>query len=192
MRKLFLFMLISLDGYFEGPDHNLSWHNVDAEFNEFAIEQTKNVGTLLFGRRTYELMRDFWPTEEARMADPVVANLMNTTPKVVFSKTLKSVSETKHWKEVTLVGNNIEGVVNDLKKQSGKDLAVFGSSNLCVSLLRMGLLDELRIMVCPVAIGRGTPLFQGIREKVKLILQKTRTFKNGNILLTYLVNKKEQ
>src|SRR5579872_1265701 len=98
MRKVFLFMMVSLDGYFEGPNHDLSWHNVDEEFNKFAIAQTKNVGTLLFGRRTYELMRDFWPTEEARKTDPIVANQMNTTPKIVFSRTLKEAEETKYWK----------------------------------------------------------------------------------------------
>src|SRR5260370_25415435 len=101
-RKLILFMMVSLDGYFEGENHDLSWHNVDAEFNEYAIEQTKNVDTLLFGRRTYELMRDFWSTEHVRKTDPIVAKLMNETPKFVFSKKLKKVEETKYWKHVKL------------------------------------------------------------------------------------------
>src|SRR5690348_8963282 len=101
MAKVFLFMMISLDGYIEGENHDLSWHNVDEEFNTFAIPQTQSVETLLFGRKTYELMRDYWPTESARTTDPVVAHLMNTTPKIVFSHSLKKVEETKYWKHVS-------------------------------------------------------------------------------------------
>lgn len=181
-------MMISLDGYFEGPNHNLSWHNVDDEFVDFAIEQTSNVGTILFGRRTYELMRDFWPTKEARRTDPKTAELMNNTPKIVFSKTLEKVKETEHWKNVRLVNKNVEEEVKNLKQESGRDIAVYGSSNFCVSLLKMGLLSELRIMVNPVTIGEGTTLFEGMRGKLKLKLTNTRQFNSGNVLLTYTVS----
>lgn len=187
MRKLFLFMMVSLDGYIEGEDHDLSWHNVDEEFNDFAIPQTESVGTLLFGRRTYELMRDFWPTEEARTTDPVVANLMNTTPKIVFSHTLERVEETEYWRNIRLVKDNVVEEVKKLKSEGGKDVAVYGSNNLCITLLEEGLLDELRIMVNPIVIGKGTPLFAGIKEKVSLQLTTSRNFKNGNVLLTYSV-----
>ena len=189
MRKIFLFMMVSLDGYFEGKDHDISWHNVDEEFVDFAIEQTSQVGTLLFGRRTYQLMEGFWPTEEALKSDPKTAELMNNTPKIVFSKTLEKVEETDNWKNVTLVKDKVEEEIKKLKDQPGKDIAVFGSSNLCVSLIKMGLLDELRIMVNPVAIGEGTTLFEGMKDKLKLKLEKTRTFKNGNVLLTYSLDR---
>ncbi len=185
MRKLFLFMMVSLDGFHEGPNHDLSWHNVDEEFNEFAIKQTRNVGALLFGRRTYELMRDFWPTEHARKTDPIVARLMNRTAKVVFSKKLKKVEETSHWKNVVLVKNKIKEETLKLKRKPGKDLAVYGSNNFCVTLLELGLLDELRIMVNPVVIGKGTPLFKGLKKRLNLKLLKTRAFNNGNVLLSY-------
>jgi dihydrofolate reductase len=72
-------MMVSLDGYSEGSNQELDWHNVDAEFNEFAIEQTKGVDLLLFGRKTYELMANYWPTESAKRNDPIVAELMNST-----------------------------------------------------------------------------------------------------------------
>lgn len=178
-------MMVSLDGFFEGPNHDLSWHHVDAEFNEFAIEQTKVVDTLLFGKRTYELMRDFWPTEHARKTDPIVANLMNTTAKIVFSRTPQKVKETEHWKNVRLVKGNLEEEIKKLKDQPGRDIAVYGSNNLSVSLIQMGLLDEIRIMVNPVVIGNGTFLFKGIKNKLNLKLLRIRTFKNGNILLYY-------
>lgn len=182
-------MMVSLDGYIEGEDHDLSWHNVDEEFNDFAIPQTESVGTLLFGRRTYELMRDFWPTEEARTADPKVAHLMNTTPKVVFSRTLGKTEETEYWKNVRLVKENVVEEVQKLKNEEGKDLAVYGSNNLCVTLLEHDLLDELRIMVNPVVIGKGTPLFSGMQKRVNFQLMSSREFKNGNVLLTYIPQK---
>ncbi len=78
MRKVILFNLISLDGYFEGPDKDIDWHNVDEEFNEFAIQQTGEFGVLLFGRVTYELMASYWPTEAAKRDDPIVTGLMNS------------------------------------------------------------------------------------------------------------------
>lgn len=180
-------MMISLDGYFEGENHDLSWHNVDAEFNAFAIPQTESVGTLLFGRRTYELMRDYWPTQEARTDDPIVAKQMNTKPKIVFSRTLKDVEETEYWKNIRLVKENVVEEVKKIKANSEKDIAVYGSNNLCITLLENNLLDELRIMINPVVIGKGTTLFSGIQEKYNFILQETRQFKNGNILLTYAI-----
>lgn len=181
MRKLFLFMMVSLDGYFEGENHDLSWHNVDSEFVEFAIEQTSSVDAILFGRRTYEMMASFWPSEQTMQTDPGTAKLMNETPKIVFSRTLTQVD----WQNSRLATKSVQAEVAELKQQPGKDIAVYGSNNLCLSLMDAGLLDELRIMVNPVAIGRGTPLFAGLDSKLTCRLEKTRTFKNGNVLLTY-------
>lgn len=178
-------MMVSLDGFFEGPGHDLSWHHVDEEFVDFAIEQTKSVDTLLFGRRTYELMRDFWPTEQARKTDPETAELMNNTPKIVFSHSLTEVHETEYWKNVRLVKENSAEFVRNLKNEHGRDIAIFGSNNFCVSLMENILVDEFRIMINPVVIGKGTRLFEGIKKKMDLKLGKTRTFKNGNILLYY-------
>ncbi len=185
MRKLFLFMMVSVDGYFEGENHDLSWHNVDAEFNEFAIRQTKQVGTLLFGKRTYDLMSSYWPSEQAVKNDPVVAGLMNKTPKVVFSKTLGRVEETGHWKNVRLLREINPEEIKKMKRETTKDLAVFGSNNLATQLLEMGLLDELRIMVNPVALGQGHALFTGLKNKANLKLINTKVFKSDSVLLYY-------
>lgn len=181
MRKLFAFNMVSLDGFFEGPDHDLSWHNVDEEFNQFAIQQTSSVDTLIFGRVTYELMAGYWPTSDALADDPVVAGLMNNLPKIVFSTTLTSVD----WNNTRLVKEDVAGEITALKNQSGKDLAVFGSANLLSTLIRLDLVDEHRIMLSPVVLGSGTPLFQGIRHHLNLKLVDTRTFSSGNVLLTY-------
>ncbi|WP_326635708.1 dihydrofolate reductase family protein [Streptosporangium sp. NBC_01755] len=87
MRKIFSFMMTTLDGYFEGRNHDLGWHNVDEEFGEFAARQLDESGTLVFGRVTYRLMAGFWPTPEGEKADPAVAARMNGTDKIVASRT---------------------------------------------------------------------------------------------------------
>jgi len=183
MRNIFLFMMVSVDGYFEGKDHSIDWHNTDEEFNDFAIKQTSEVGTLLFGRTTYELMASYWPTDAALEDSKEIAELMNSLPKVVFSKTLQSVD----WNNTNLVHENAAEEVKKLKDQPGKDIAIFGSSDLTVSLLKDHLVDELRIMVNPVVLGDGKRLFQGLNEQLKLELKSSRNFKNGNILLNYKV-----
>ena len=181
MRKLFAFNLISLDGFFEGPDQDINWHNVDEEFNEFAIEQTSAVGALLFGRVTYQLMESYWPTADALKNDPAIAGIMNSVPKLVFTRTL----EKAEWNNTRIVKENIEQEILNLKKQPGKDLAVFGSANLLSALVQMDLVDEHRVMVNPVLLGNGNPLFKSMEARVNLRLLKSRTFKSGNILLYY-------
>lgn len=183
-RKLFLFMMTSLDGYMEGENHDLSWHHVDTEFNTFATKQLDEADTILFGRKTYQLMESFWPTKEGLEGDPEVAKKMNSMSKVVVSHSLDKIVETNIWENVRLIRDNIAGEIRKLKELSEKSIIVLGSNNLCVTLIKEGLLDEIRIMVNPVAIGAGTPLFAGI-GKTSFQLAKTRTFKNGNVLLTY-------
>lgn len=189
MRKIFLFMMVTLDGYFEGPGHDLSWHHVDAEFNDFAVAQMMEADTILFGKRTYQLMEGFWPSKEGLEDDPAVADLMNNTQKVVVSSSLKKVTETDHWKNVRLIENNVKEELQKLKEQDGKNIIVLASSNLCVSLLEWGLLDEIRIMTNPVAIGEGTILFHGLKKRMEFRLKQERTFQSGNVLLTYHVVK---
>jgi len=181
MKRLFSFNMITLDGFFEGlAKWDLRWHNVDNEFNEFAVAQLNEIDTILFGRVTYQGMASYWSSSGAVKNDPIVAGLMNQIPKIVFSKTLNQTD----WNNTRLVKGHIADEVSKLKKQSGKDLAIFGSANLMSELTRMGLIDEYRIMVNPVILGVGTPLFQ-TKDILNLKLLKTRTFENGNVLLTY-------
>jgi dihydrofolate reductase len=182
MRKVIFFNLTSLDGYFEGPNRGINWHNVDEEFNEFAVQQTGEFGALLFGRVTYELMAGYWPTESAKRDDPIIAELMNSLPKFVFSKTLKKAE----WSNTKLVKDGFVDEVSKLKQQSGKDIAIFGSSDLAVTLIDQGLINEYRIMINPIVLGDGKSLFNGIQNKLDLKLMKTRTFGNGNVLLYYV------
>ncbi len=181
MRKLILFNMVTLDGFMAGPNGEIDWHNVDEEFNQFALAQLDEVGSLLFGRVTYAMMAGYWPTTEAIANDTAVANKMNQLPKVVFSRTLDKAA----WQNSQLVQGDAVEAVSLLKQQPGKDLFVFGSADLAAALIQNGLIDEFRVMVNPVVLGQGKPLFQGIQRPLKLKLVKTKTFQNGNVLLYY-------
>ena len=181
MRRVFSFIVTTLDGYFVGPNQEFDWPNVDEEFDRFAVRQLEEVDTLLFGRATYELMASYWPTQAAQEEEPIIAEMMNGLPKVVFSTTLGRVE----WNNSTLVRGDATEEVTKLKKRPGKDMVIFGSSNLTSGLLQAGVLDELRIMVNPVALGDGRSLLEGMKERVKLRLLSATTFSSGNVLLSY-------
>jgi len=181
MRKLLVSNLVTLDGYFEGLNRDIGWHNVDAEFNEYAIDMLNAVDTLMFGRVTYELMADYWPTPQAIKNDPIVAGKMNALPKIVFSRTLNKVE----WNNTRLEKDIIDEEIKNMKKQPGKDIMILGSGSIMTQFAERGLIDGYGIMVNPVALGDGKPLFKGIKERLKLKLVRTRTFRNGNVLLYY-------
>lgn len=173
-----MFTMVSLDGYFEGLNHELDWHHVDAEFHDFAAAQLRAADLLLFGRKTYELMARYWPTEIARQRDPQIAALMNAKPKLVVSTTMGAAG----WQNTRLMGD-----LQALKAQPGGEVLVLGSNQLSVALIEMGLLDEVRLMVAPVAIGQGHSLFTGLSRRLKAQLAESRPFSSGNLLLTYQV-----
>ena len=179
MRKIFLLMNVSLDGYFETPEHDISWATGD--FEAFSPEAGEEVDTLLFGHRTYEMMKSFWPTPQAEQAAPDVARFMNEKRKVVASRH----NFDPGWQNVTVISGDVPGEIRRLKEQPGKTIAMFGSNNLCVSLMQAGLIDEFQIIVNPVALGEGTPLFKGLPAKTGLALVDTRPFKSGAVMLTY-------
>ena len=184
MRKVIFQMAVSLDGFFEGPGRGISWHGpvVDAEYNRYAEEFLNTIDTLLFGRVTYELMAGYWPSKDALKNDPVIAKKMNSLQKVVFSRTLKSVD----WENSRLSVLGAADEVRKLKQQAGKDMAIFGSSDLCLELIENGLIDEYRIMVAPIVLGDGKRLFQGIKKDLKLKLLGTKTMKSGMVMLYYV------
>lgn len=188
VRTIYLFMSLSIDGYFEGPNHDLSWHNVDDEFNTFAVELLWDTDLFLWGRRIYQLMESFWPDaadDESMSKDDVeIARSMNHTPKIVYSRTLERVDEKKNWKNVKLMRELDPQEVRRLKGQAGKKIGV-GGSGLALSLAREGLIDEYMFMVTPVMLGSGTPILKGLDAKVKLELISSRPFRSGNVLLTY-------
>jgi dihydrofolate reductase len=181
MRKMFLQMMISLDGSYQGPNGELDWHEIDPEFDQYAVDMLNGSDLLLFGRKTYDLMAAYWPDPKAIADDPLVAERMNSLPKVVVSRT----RQTARWAGTRVLNKDIEKELKELKQGVGKDIAVLGSSDLGLTLLSLGLIDELRIIITPVILGNGKPLFQGLRRRFPMKLTGTRTFSNKNVLLIY-------
>jgi len=182
MGKLSVFNLVTLDGYFAGQDGDISWHNVDAEFQEYANRNSNSGNILLFGRKTYELMASYWPSPDALKNDPIVAHGMNNSQKIVFSRTLNEIG----WSNTRLVKDDMAGEVRKLKQQLGQDLAILGSGSIVAQLTQAGLIDEYRILLNPVVLGKGRTMFEGIKDRIKLKLTESRTFGNGNVLLCYV------
>lgn len=179
MRKLIMWNIITLDGYFEGnqnwdlPFHNVVWGQ---ELEKLSIEQLNSADYLVFGRVTYEGMAAHWTKAEGEIAD-----LMNKIPKLVFSKTLKSVD----WNNSTLIKENASAEISKLKAQGGRDMYVFGSANLSDTFINDNLFDEYRIGIAPVILGSGRPLFrQGISSK-NLSLVSTQQLLTGGVVLKY-------
>jgi dihydrofolate reductase len=181
MRTLASFILISLDGFSEGPKAEFDWPVIDEEFDDFAIRQLDDADTLCFGRATYEHMAAHWPTDRAQTSDPAITSRMNGKPKLVFSTTLASAG----WTNSTVIGGEALEQIKTVKTAPGGELLVLGSARLTANFVAAGVLDELRIMVCPIALGQGRSLFEGLKGRLALRLSHVRKFDSGNVLLTY-------
>ena len=184
MRQLTVFNQVTLDGYFAGPNGDISWahqNSNDVEWNAFTADNAKGGGELVFGRITYELMMSYWPTPIASKNDPIVAEQMNNLPKVVFSRTLDKAS----WNNTKLVKGDLAAEIQKMKKEPGEDMAIMGSGSIVSQLSQEGLIDEYQIVVNPIVLGKGRTMFDGIEAKLTFKLTKTRTFGNGNVLLCY-------
>lgn len=181
MRKLVIFNFATLNGYFEGPGGDVSWHRHGEEEGKFAADSVGQGGILLFGRITYEHMAAFWPTPQAMQQMPVVAKGMNKAEKIVFSRTLKQAD----WENTRIIGEDIITAIKQLKQTPGKDMCILGSGSIITQFADAGLIDEYQFMVDPVALGEGTPTFKGLKKKLDLQLISARTFKSGVVLLSY-------
>ncbi len=181
MCKVIFQNMLTLDGFFEGPNQEIDWHAVDAEFNEVALALEDEVDTLLFGRITYQLMAAYWPSPEGKRDDPLVAGMMNRLQKVVFSRTLNQVD----WENSRLVKSDPAAEVAQLKALPGKHMAIFGSADLSTVLIQHRLVDEYRLFINPIILGSGHPAFKGLLQRIPLRLVSSRIFKNGLVLLTY-------
>ncbi|MEU9619191.1 dihydrofolate reductase family protein [Streptomyces sp. NPDC048155] len=183
MRKIILTMSTSLDGFIEGPGREIGWHLVDDELHRHFNQQLRTMGGFLDGRVTYELMAGFWPTADSDPSStaPVAefAGIWRDMPKIVFSRTL----ERAQWN--TTIKREVDiDEITALKAQPGGDLAL-GGADLAASFMRHDLIDEYRVYVHPVLIGRGKPLFPTSDTVTALRLTETRTFGNGVVLLRY-------
>jgi dihydrofolate reductase len=176
-------MAVSVDGFFEGPNREIDWHKVDDELHRHVNDELKAMGAFLSGRVTYELMAGFWPTADADPSStgPMVefASIWRDMPKIVYSTTLEQAG----W-NTTIVRDVVAEEVIELKSKPGGDLVLSGA-DVAATFMRYDLIDEYRLYVHPVVIGRGKPLFPS-DVKIDLRLTETRAFGNGVVLLRYL------
>ncbi|MEU3183364.1 dihydrofolate reductase family protein [Streptomyces sp. NPDC006923] len=183
MRKIVLSLSVSLDGFVEGPQRQIDWHMVDNELHSHFNEQLKPMGAFLSGRVTHELMAQFWPTADSdpSNAGPVAefAEIWRNMPKIVFSRTLVRAD----W-NTTLMRDVVVEEILALKARPGGDLAL-GGADLAASFMRHDLIDEYRLYVNPILLGRGKRLFRDSDSPVGLRLAESRTFGNGVVLLRY-------
>ena len=179
MRKLIMWNMVTLDGFFEGTHpwdidfHEVGWGE---ELQRFSTEQMSTADLLLFGRVTYEGMAQYWTSATGETADQ-----MNGIQKVVFSRTLTSAD----WANSRLVSTDAAEEVARLKQEPGNDILVFGSADLCASLTRAGLIDEYRLGVNPIVLGQGNPLFKPGTAQMKMRLLEARPLDTGCVLLFY-------
>ncbi|KQU65612.1 riboflavin biosynthesis protein RibD [Aminobacter sp. DSM 101952] len=179
MRRIVAWNVMTLDGYFEGKSPwDLSFHNLvwGEELEAFSLAQGEELGTLLFGRKTYEGMASYWTQETGAIAD-----MMNNSEKAVASRTLEQVT----WNNSRLLEGDLVAAVERLKREPGKDIFVFGSADLLDTLLANGLVDEYRLCIAPVLLGAGNRLFKPGRE-LAMKLTQTAPLKNGGVILRYL------
>lgn len=184
MRKLLVFNQVSLDGYIADREGDMSWAHKDpqdAEWNAFVAGNAKGEGELLFGRVTYDLMASYWPTPMAMQNTPEVAEGMNNMPKVVFSRTMEKAS----WKNTKLVKSDIAAEVRKMKQEPGPQMVIMGSGTIVSQLTQEGLIDEYQLVVNPIVLGAGKSMFAGVKDRRTLKQTQSRTFGNGNVVLTY-------
>jgi dihydrofolate reductase len=186
MRKVVVFDHVTLDGFFTDPKGDMGFAHRkevegDPEWREFTDKNASGDGELLFGRVTYQMMAGWWPSPAAKQQMPAVAKKMNEASKVVFSRTM----DTADWSNTKLVKRNVVGEVRRMKEERGPDIVIMGSGTIVAQLTQAGAIDVYQIVVNPVVIGDGRTLFEGVTRKLPLRLTGTRTFKNGNVLLTY-------
>lgn len=185
MRKLTLFMHVSLDGFVAGPKGEMDWINVDDEIFEYAGNRTNEADTALYGRVTYEMMDSYWPTAadqpNATKHDIEHSRWYNNVEKVVLSKTLQG----QQRKNTKIISDNLSGQITALKQQPGKDILIFGSPSASYALMQEGLIDDFWLFINPVVLGQGIPLFKNVKVPLRLTLATSKAFPSGVVCMHY-------
>ncbi len=182
MRKLFLQINVSLDGFIEDAAGEIDWQFADAEFEAFIDATLQSIDAMVFGRVAFEKLAQYWPTASPPEASEVQVRLMHELPKYVVSDRLGRTD----WNNSHIVGGGeVAAEIEALKQQPGGDIALFAGAAVATSFVRLGLIDEYRLILNPVLLGTGTRLFDGGYERSDLRLSETRRFASGALVLFY-------
>jgi dihydrofolate reductase len=185
MRKLIVSLHTSLDGYVGGPNGEMDWINIDDEIFDFVADFTEKADTALYGRITYEMMDNYWPTAanktNATKHDLVHSAWYNNSKKIVISRTIK-----EHKTKTVFIADNISSELKKLKSQPGKNILLFGSPSVVHYLAKHQLVDEYWLFVNPIILGRGIPLFVENEKRTELQLSGNKSFNCGVIALHYV------
>ena len=185
MSTISVFIHLSVDGCFAGPNGEIDWFKAirkDEQYDQYTHQQAQVGHALLFGRKTYEMMKSYWPTPDAIKNDPHMAGVMNNSRKIVLSRTLTRVEEGPNWKNIELIREIDRDRMLALKKTA--DVTILGSGSIVQQLANLGLIDEFQLMVVPIVLGGGKQLFKDVRA-TNLNLVDSRGFKNGLVALKY-------
>jgi dihydrofolate reductase len=200
-RRIIAFNRVSADGYFSPPDGNLNWTVPEEELDKGAAANMNGQGTLLFGRKTYEMFAAFWPhaAEDPKgPEDPhsagrrtpevkAMARYINDAIKIVFSRTLQE--KDLKWKNSRLINKFDPRAVEAIKQEPGKDIMIFGSGTIASQLAQSNLIDEYQFVVGPVLLGDGRALIDDVSQTRRLELLEAKPYKGGNVMLRYAAGK---
>ncbi len=187
MRKIIVTMWITLDGFIAGPNGEMDWVGqfYDEAMGNYEDNLVSSADTLVLGRVTYESFAGAWPkvpeNPSASKGEVEYAHKVNAMRKIVFSRTLSSVE----WNNSRLVKEIIPEEITKLKQEPGRDMVIYGSASIVRTLTNLGLIDEYQLLVHPVVLGSGKPLFQDIKHKTNLKLIQSRTHPSGVVVLSY-------
>ncbi len=197
MRKVVLGMQMTLDGYSTGPNDEMdylpSFTNEDLwrDLHQDMWRELDNADTFLLGRKTYQIWEQYWPAvaskPQASESDKRFSQFADQAQKIVFSNTLDKVT----WKNTRLIKRNIAEEINKLKQQTGKNLALAGGATLAQAFARLELIDEYKITVHPVILGRGKLLLKDVDLRQQLRLTGTKTYASGAVGLSYVLAKSQ-
>ncbi|QNE22581.1 dihydrofolate reductase family protein [Kribbella qitaiheensis] len=181
MRKIIYYVHQSLDGFIEGPNGEFDWPVLGPELSEYSMSLTERVDLFLYGRTVWEMMSSFWPTADTTGADEheiTFAPIWREMPKLVLSTTLQGAD----WN--TEIIRDAEAL-REIKSRPGKDILLTGSATVAATLTELGLLEEYHVIVHPVLLGGGKPVYHPVKERLSLELAESRTFDNRTVLLRH-------
>ncbi|HEX3006066.1 MAG TPA: dihydrofolate reductase family protein [Bacteroidales bacterium] len=182
MGRLIAYNFVSLNGFFKGPNEDISWHKHAADESKYSEEMLALDNILLFGRKTYESMASFWPTPMAQNMFPKVAEGMNRAEKIVISN---SAPKEEPWHNSRFIQGNVVDQIRSIKQAYSKDITILGSGSIINLFTDHAMIDEYQIMIDPVGLPAGTSLFNGISQAINLTLIDVKRFPSGVVLLCY-------